>query len=163
MYQFRRVTFNLLSNREFTMNKPIISRIYSEFTIFFSNSLISRIHKKITCCLANSLSNRELTLNTLWIHYRFRELTMNSLTISSMNSLTIFLSHYELTIFFANSFWIHFFFQIHYLFGKLSITQIHYELTINIANFVRIFVVFRGFTINSLCVSQIHYRIANSQ
>ena len=154
MYQFRRVTFNLLSNREFTMNKPIISRIYSEFTIFFSNSLISRIHQKLTCCFANSLLNRGKTLNTLWINYLFRELTMNSLTISW--------NHYVLTIFsqIRSEFT---FFQIHYLFGKLSVTQIHYELTINIANFVRISVVFREFTINSFCVLQIHYRIANSQ
>ena len=112
--------YNLLC--EFTSNSVSFSRIHFEFFIFF--------------------------LNSLWIHYFFRECPVNSLSIYNdswwlmifcnlvINSLWI---HFEFLFFFANSLSNHNFFAdslwIHYLFryftlNSLFISRIHFELNI---------------------------------
>ena len=117
-YFFRDLIMNLLSFWEINYKFTFFSRIYYLFTIFIADS--SRNH----------LVFRELTMNSLsisgiflWIHYLFRGSTRNLLYVSRihylfreyfMNPLSISRIHHESTIVFANS---------------LSIWRIHYELT----------------------------------
>ena len=94
---FREYTINSVSFSQAHFQFTIESRIYCEFpnnfaiilnlTIFFANLLsISRKCLEFTICFAI----------TLWIHYRFREFTMNSLLLFG-NSLLIYLLYYEFT------------------------------------------------------------------
>ena len=51
--------------------------------------------------------------NSLWIHYWFREFTLNSLSYSR--------NQYKITIFFAISLWIYSIFRIQYLFCEFTL------------------------------------------
>ena len=64
--------------------------IVKSLNIFTENSLFSRIHYKCTISIADSL----------WIHYLFREVTMNWLSLSRIK--------YKYTFFFASPIWIHY-------------------------------------------------------
>ena len=93
----------------------------------------------------------------------FREFTFNSrihlqfiFFAYSQSPLRI---HFEFTIFFANSLWIHFFREL--TFNSLSIPRIHwkfslnsirYEFTICFANSLLIHFLFRELTFNSLSI-----------
>ena len=112
----------------------IESRIYCEFpnnfaiilnlTIFFANLLsISRKCLEFTICFAI----------TLWIHYRFREFTMNSLLLFG-NSLLIYLLYYEFTL------------------NSVDFWRTYFAFTIYYATSLWSCFVFREYTLNSLFI-----------
>ena len=82
-------------------------------------------------------------VNQLWTHPLFREFTMNELDVSRIN--------YELTISFASILWIHYLF-FDFLMNSLDVSQIHYEFTVYIVNLVRILVVLRWLSMNSVAI-----------
>ena len=122
-------------------------------------------------------------MNSLGIHYFFREFTLNPLFFSrihhqfticsriryeSINFLRIALNllslsriQYGYFLFLANSL------CINYLFGEVSPSRIHYEFLIFFANSLSIHylfgaftmapLIFRVFTLNLLFLSRIHY------
>ena len=122
----------------------IFSRSYYEFTIFanklgfsrFTINLLSfwRIHYKFTVFIANKVR----------IHLMFPKFTIISVGVSRI--------HFEFTINFADSLWIHFFSWIDYRFTINSLT-----FSVFIANFVRIHVMIREFTLILLDLPRIHY------
>ena len=80
-------------------------------------------------------------MNKFWVHYYFRELTMNSFGLSWKNFWIHYLFsriHFQFNIFFANSL------SIQNLFS-----QIHYEFPIFFANSLGIYYLLREFTMNS--------------
>ena len=93
---------------------------------------------------------RDSSLNSLSfyeIHYLFHEFSMSSLSAS--------LFHFEFTIFFSKSLWIHYLFRkltFHYLWNfslnSLYFSRIHLESTL-----------FRKITMDSLSPSQFHYEV----
>ena len=120
---------------------------------------LSRSYHEFTICFAVSLSIyylvHELTMNKLsvsWFHYRFREYTMISHSISQTYfGFTIFLRiYYELPIFFA-------FNSLSFYANSLSVWGIHYEFTWSFAKLPWIHCLIRDSTINWLCVPGIHY------
>ena len=143
-FSVSRIRFICLQN---TINLLYVSRIHYEYPIFFANSLwssyfFSRTHYELTIYFANILR----------IHYPFREFTMNSLVISwftekslsfsrihfesisvsrirylfrenTMNFQSVSRLHYEFTIYFADSKWIHYPFR-EFTIHSLSILRI---------------------------------------
>ena len=90
-YRFREFTMNSLSVSRIENEFLFISRINCGFTSYFANlfAIYFACYFEFTICLAN----------LLWIHYLFRESTLNSLSFSRI--------HCELTFTFAISLWIH--------------------------------------------------------
>ena len=129
------------------------------------NSLfVSRIHYKLTICSPFCYEFKIYFANLLWIHHRYRKLTINSLSISpihfpftlsrefNMNTLSLRRIHYEFIFHFVN---------------LLSTSRENNQFTVCIANsrwihfifrqFTVKLVFFRGFIINSLSVSRLHH------
>ena len=80
------------------------------------------------------------------------------LTLSfTMNQRDVARIDYELTFFFANLLWIHnpyrgFYLFFDFLMNSLDVSQIHYEFTVYIVNLVRILVVLRWLSMNSVAI-----------
>ena len=85
------------------------------------------------------------------------------LKVYSQNSLNVSWVNYEFTIYFANSLWIHSFFnslEIEFRFWEFAIyvakiPWVHYEFTCCFPNILWIHYLFRGFTMNFLGISRI--------
>ena len=74
-----------------------------------------------------------------------------------MNQRDVARIDYELTFFFANLLWIHnpyrgFYLFFDFLMNSLDVSQIHYEFTVYIVNLVRILVVLRWLSMNSVAI-----------
>ena len=84
-----------------------------------------RIHFRFIICYANSL----------FIHYHFREFTLNSKFSRefTMNSLSVIRIHYRFITFFANSLWFHYHFRKRNM-NWLSVKRNHFEFAIYFAN-----------------------------
>ena len=80
-------------------------------------------------------------MNKFWVHYYFRELTMNSLGLSWKN--------FEFTISFRESTFNSIFFFANSLSIQNLFSQIHYEFPIFFANSLGIYYLLREFTMNS--------------
>ena len=145
------------------------SRIYHVFTLFIANSvrihlvfrkftlqsfLVSRIRCQVRINIMNFLSFSRIHFEfpiflvySLCINYILPEFTKNSLFLPEYTLVSpFFCIDYELTIFFANSLWIHSFlreftcertiWRTHYEFtcSFAKLPWIHYESTIYLAN-----------------------------
>ena len=93
-------------------------------------------------CFRKSALNPLSFLNTLWIHYRFCELTNNPLSIPKLTIDSLFFPNStNMTTSSLNQLW------IHYLFRKVimnpqSISKIHYWYTINALSVSPIHIIF---------------------
>ena len=104
------VTIYSLFDREHTLNSLLLFRAIW-IQKFHANQL--RIHNIFP----------KVTMKSLWIHYLFREFTVNSLFFRefiwthylfqefTMNLHSFSCNHYEFCVCFAKSLWIHYFFQ----------------------------------------------------
>ena len=161
---FREFNLNLLSLSRFCYSLSFRENVKN--LLFFTNLLW--IYDQSCEFTTNPLSfrriNKELTKNSLWIHYLIR----------GFIKFTIFIrNQYELYIFFSIS---QFFFQTYYLFRGITMnalslcknSRIHYGFIILIfanlelnyylfGNLLLIYYRFRWFTLNSLSVTRNHY------
>ena len=138
---------------------------------FWINSFSQILYKftsyEFTFCFAISL----------WIHYLFLEITMNSLFISKINLPLSLEFLFKFIIFLANSPWIHSIPQNHYGFtisfaislwshhllhefnlDSLFYSQNHHEYTIFFAKSISYHYLFREFILNPVSFSQNHYK-----
>ena len=151
---------------DFTIMTPLIVRVFTLNLLFLSrihygSINFSRIGSEFTISFANSLS----------IHYLFRESTINSLSVRELIMNPFSLSEFTLdslsiwrTISFANSLWIPYLFQ-EFIINSLSFWRIHYgsnnfsrigpEFTISFANSLSIHYLFRESTNNTLSVHEL--------
>ena len=123
--------------REFTSNSPSFSRINFEFfirsRIHFEFTIFSRIYFEFPLFFAHNSLTLSFEFSSLWIHHLFREFTFNLRShlqfIFFANSQSPLRIHFEFTIFFANSLWIHFFREL--TLNSLSIPRIHWKFSLN--------------------------------
>ena len=110
---------NSLSFSQIYFDFSIFVRIYNKVTIFFAILLLIHSLLRETICLTNSL----------WIHLVFREVTMNSLSVSQW--------HYEFTILLTTQVWFDFLFQwftinyayilwLHFLFREFPLVSLFF-------------------------------------
>ena len=130
------------------MNRQSFSRIHHLFGEFTMNLFgVSRIDYRFTIFIANLVR----------IHLMFPEFTMNSVRISRI--------YYDFTIYHADSLWIHYFFRESSCFRSLyhgfSKNWLGFrEFTKHSFPISRIRCLFCENTMNSLSVSQIHYKFS---
>ena len=143
---------NRYLSRDYTQNSLSVLRIYFEFTFFFANSLwIYNLYRKATmnslCFFAHSLSITRIDYefivfipNLVRIHVVFLGFTLNSLYFWRI--------HFQSTIFFMISLWIHLIYDISYIANSLWIhyifSRIHFPLFFVIS--LRTYLIYRGFT-----------------
>ena len=137
-YLIRESTINLLSFRELTMNSLSVLRTNYKFT-WSSVSVVRRIHYYVEFTI--------IFANSLYIHCFYQKFSMNQLEVSQ------------------ESLWIHYLFRVstmNSLFRKFTMNQrdvsrIHYKFTVYIVNQVRILVVVRWFSLNTVGVSRTYF------
>ena len=177
IYFFRGITMNSISFLRFQIEFALL------YTICFTNPLW--IHSMLPDFSLNSLSVSRIHLRStiffakpLWIRY---EITMNSLFFRDFTRITSSLR--EFTICFANSAWIHYFFEItmkslgnhhestikslwiHYLLCEFDLYRLVFEITINLLwnhykTAIRplwIYCLLRDFSLNSPTYFKDHY------
>ena len=139
---FRKLNMNSLS---FSGNSYFVSRIHYKFSIFFVNSI--------------------------WIPYFFREITMDLLFFRFDVENSDFFANWlcihrllgEITIFSANILWIHYLFRLltlkspsfswnNYLFGDFTLTSLsvsltHYEFTLFLSLILKLLLVYKFFNV----------------
>ena len=121
-----------LSFREFARNSRFVLRIHDRYIILFA---ISQIFSQNHCKFSISFVNSPYFLRNV-----IREFTMDQFSFSRI--LNVSRKHFEFTICFAKTLWIHYLFReftINPLFFRVftltlpSVSRIYYQLTINFA------------------------------
>ena len=131
---------------EMTLNSLSISRIHYEFIIHYLFCKLTLNQLSFTFSLS-----REFTITSLFFYrmkYRFREITIHSLSLSLIRLESTIVSAKSLKIpFFANSLWIHFRFR--QITSNSLIFRSETQWIVNI---------FRIITMNLLSLSLIHIK-----
>ena len=110
----------MLIQTEITIDSVSASRFHYEFTICFAISLwIHYLFREFTL-------NPLFPANSLWIHYLLCEFTMNSKSFSRL--------YFKFIILIENTLWTSYFLPA-FTMNSLSFSGIYYEFTICFANF----------------------------
>ena len=150
---FAKNFFNLKEIRSKFANKIEYSKWSGETGSEFIENLRKRVNHLFREFTMNSLSTSRVTMNFPWIYYRFRGITLTSLSASRF--------YYEFSICFANSVRIHYWFR-EITINSLSASRVLFKFPFVFGNSLSFSRIQLGsfsleLTIDSLSISWFHF------